>query len=86
MSSATSQFIPSSNTIPSSDIDLYSDQVIADPYPHYRALRDAGPLVWLPRNQLFVMARFANVRDALRNVEVFSSAQGVSANERVLSQ
>lgn len=28
-----------------SDIDLYGPQVIADPYPTYRALREAGPVV-----------------------------------------
>ncbi|UPJ55956.1 cytochrome P450 [Bradyrhizobium sp. 192] len=65
------------------DVDLYSDEVLHDPYPHYRALRELGPVVWLPRNGLHVVARFDDVRAALRNPSVFSSAQGVAANDHV---
>jgi cytochrome P450 len=65
------------------DVDLYSDEVLHDPYPHYRALRELGAVVWLPRNGLHVVARFDDVRAALRNPAVFSSAQGVAANDHV---
>lgn len=65
------------------DVDLYSDEVLRDPYPHYRALRELGAVVWLPRNELHAVARFEDVRAALRNPAVFSSAQGVAANEHV---
>lgn len=67
------------------DVDLYSDEVLLDPYPHYRALRDLGAVVWLPRNELHAVARFDDVRAALRNPTVFSSAQGVAANDHVNS-
>ena len=63
------------------DVDLYSDQVILEPYEHYRAIRDLGPAVWLPRHELWCLARFEDVRSALRDWEGFSSAQGVAANE-----
>ena len=33
--------------MPSYDVDLYTDEALADPYQHYRALRDLGPAVWL---------------------------------------
>jgi cytochrome P450 len=69
------------HAIPSYDVDLYSDEVLANPYPHYRALRDAGPVVWLPRNDLYAIARYKDVRESLRAHQVFSSAQGVAANE-----
>jgi cytochrome P450 len=67
--------------IPSYDVDLYSDEVLADPYPHYKALRDAGPVVWLPRNGLYAIARYKDVRESLRAHQVFSSAEGVAAND-----
>ncbi|MBH5398209.1 cytochrome P450 [Bradyrhizobium sp. CNPSo 4010] len=67
------------------DVDLYSDEVLLDPYPHYRALRDLGAVVWLPQNGLHAVARFDDVRAALRNPTVFSSAQGVAANDHVNS-
>lgn len=62
------------------DVDLYSDDVLHDPYPHYRKLRELGAAVWLPRNGLYAISRFDDVRAALRNPAVFSSAQGVAAN------
>lgn len=70
-----------SAAIPSCDVDLYSDEVLAAPYPHYRALRDAGPVVWLPRNGLYAIARYKDVRESLRAHQLFSSAEGVAAND-----
>lgn len=64
------------------DVDLYCDEALDDPYPHYEALRELGPAVWLPRNNLWAISRHAEVREALFNHAVFSSAQGVAANER----
>jgi len=63
------------------DIDVYSDEVLDDPYPHYGILRELGPAVWLPRNQLWAISRHKDVREALRNHQVFSSAHGVAGNE-----
>ncbi|MBR1089192.1 cytochrome P450 [Bradyrhizobium manausense] len=65
------------------DVDLYGDDVLRQPYQHYRALRDLGAAVWLPRNGLYAIGRFEDVRAALRNPGLFSSAQGVAANDRV---
>jgi cytochrome P450 len=64
-----------------SDIDFYSDNVIADPYPHYRSLRDAGPVVWMSRHGIWALARHREVTQALRNTSVFSSAHGCTLNE-----
>lgn len=63
------------------DIDFYGDEVIADPYPYYRAMRNLGPAVWLPQNEAWAITRFADVRDALRNPSVFLSGRGVMMNE-----
>lgn len=40
-------------TIPSLDIDFYSDAVILDPYPVYAKMRDMGPVVYLPHHDLY---------------------------------
>lgn len=66
---------------PESDVDLYTDDALLDPYPHYQRLRDAGGAVWLSRYDMFVLSRYDEVRDALRNWEVFSSAAGVTMNQ-----
>lgn len=65
------------------DVDLYSEAVLRDPYPHYRALRELGAVVRLPRNELYALGRFEDVRAALRNPGLFSSARGVAANDEV---
>ncbi len=75
--------MPAISGQPVYDVDLYSDEVLRDPYPHYKALRELGAVVWLPRNGLHAVARFEDVRAALRNPAVFSSAEGVAANEHV---
>lgn len=66
---------------PASDLDIYSEDVRADPWPHYKALRDAGPVVRLTNNDLWAIPRFKDVKAALGNWKTFSSAKGVSANE-----
>ncbi len=71
---------PPSGAVPSCDIDLFDEAVIAEPYDHYRAIRDAGRVVWLPRNGIWAMGRYADVRAALADHEVFSSAGGPGAN------
>lgn len=69
---------------PTSDVDLWADdEALLNPYPLYRELRDRGPAVWLPKYEMFALARYQAVRDALRNWQTFSSAHGVFMNERM---
>lgn len=66
---------------PSSSMDFWSDEVLADPFPHYKELRDAGPAVWLSQHGAWAITRHASVREALLRAEVFSSARGCMMNE-----
>ena len=68
---------------PESDIDLFCDDALSDPYPRYRELRDLAPAVWLKSMGMFALPRFDDVRNALRNWEVFSSAHGAAMNEPI---
>ena len=61
----------------SSDIALFDDPVLAHPYGAYREIRDAAPAVYLPRYDVWAVARFEHVRHALRHHLLFSSAHGV---------
>jgi len=65
---------------PASDIDLYTDAALLDPYPLYQQLRDAGPAVWLSCSDMFAITRYKDVCESLRNWKHFSSAQGVGGN------
>lgn len=66
-----------------SDIDLFNDSILSDPYPSYSTLRSIGPVVYLPRCQAYALTNYRSVRQALRDSETFSSAQGVSLNSEL---
>lgn len=68
-------------TVPCYDVNLYNDAVIAEQHTHFKAMRDLGPVVWLPRHGAFAVTRYAELSDALRNWQVFSSASGVAGDE-----
>ena len=69
--------------VPSSDVDFYADAFISDPLPQYKILRDLGPVVWLKAQQAFVLTRFDQVVEALRQDDVFISGNGLSLNDDV---
>jgi cytochrome P450 len=70
---------------PQLDADLYTNVAIADPYPLYRAIRDLGPAVWLSAHGVWAIARFSDVRAALRADRILVSGRGVAMNDLVNS-
>ncbi|MEV3956137.1 cytochrome P450 [Streptomyces albogriseolus] len=62
------------STPPTSDVDLFADDVVLDPYPVFAGLREQGPVVHLPHNDVYALTRYDVVRDALADWESFSSA------------
>ncbi len=66
---------------PSIDIELFSDEAIANPYPLYEQIRNAGPVVWLDRYDMWAISRFDDVRAALRADSTLLSGQGVAMND-----
>jgi cytochrome P450 len=65
---------------PAVDIDLYAPGVTEDSAAAFAQVRDAGPVVWLPRHRMWAMGRFDDVRAALRDDQLFISGHGVAAN------
>jgi cytochrome P450 len=59
---------------------IYTTRAILNPYPHYRALRELGPVVWLPRHRLYALPRYAECKATLRDDKLFVSGHGVAAN------
>ena len=53
---------------------------IRDPYPHYAALRELGPVVWLSRQRVYALPRYAECKAVLRDDANFISGQGVALN------
>ncbi|BBZ46110.1 cytochrome P450 [Mycobacterium parmense] len=59
---------------------IYSASAIRDPYPHYRAIRNLGPAVWLARHRLYALPRYAECKATLRDDGQYASGHGVAAN------
>jgi cytochrome P450 len=72
---------PADSSVPVYDVDFYSDEFILDPYPHYARMRELGSIVYLPRLGNYAVTRFAEVREVLRNWQLFSNARGVGADD-----
>jgi cytochrome P450/ferredoxin-NADP reductase len=68
---------------PSLDIDFYSDAVILDPYPVYEQMRELGPVVYLPRHDLYALPRYDEVSEVLRQPLRFVNSRGVSPIPKV---
>ena len=65
---------------PSYDHDLYSARAIVDPYPHYATLRQLGAVVWLTKQRVFALPRYAECKAVLRDDATFISGHGVALN------
>ncbi|WP_324278010.1 hypothetical protein [Blastococcus brunescens] len=63
--------------LPTSDADPFSHDVLEDPLPLHAALREAGPVVHLSKYDVYALARYEEVHDALVNWQEFQSAAGV---------
>src|SRR5258705_12058646 len=68
---------------PISDLDLFDDTMLVDPYPSYAALRDLGGVVHLPANDVYALTRYDVIRNALVDWESFSSAGAIGFNPMV---
>jgi cytochrome P450 len=60
--------------------DLYANDAIIDPHPHYTRLREAGPVVWLDKQRAFALSRYSECKAALRDDKMFLSGNAVALN------
>ena len=70
-------------SIPSYDADLFTDDALAEPYGHYRALRDLGPVVWLGAHGIYAVSRYEDVRDVLGDPEAICPGQDDDLNDLI---
>ncbi len=60
-----------------SEIDPFSREFLADPYPYHEQLREAGPVVRLARYDAWAVFRHEQVQAVLNDWQTFSSGAGV---------
>ncbi len=68
---------PSRAGVPVVADDPYDDANLADPYPLFAWMRDAGPVVWLEKYGIHAFTRFDPCREILLDHETFISGAGV---------
>jgi cytochrome P450 len=69
--------------VPTSNVDLFDEAVLLNPYPVYAELRELGPVVWLEQLGFYFFTRFTDIQAALSDWETFTSAQGVTMNDQM---
>ncbi len=62
-------------TMQSSSIDIWSDEVLGDPYPAFTELREQAAAVFLEARDVWVLTRYDAIREALSDWESFSSTR-----------
>jgi cytochrome P450 len=65
------------DSVPTTGVDPFEDSVLLDPYETYRTWRDAGPAVWSTHHKLWIISRFAGVKEALGDHKTYISGSGV---------
>src|SRR5436853_6984476 len=66
-----------SSAVPHLDVDPFSMDFFADPYPTHELLREAGPVVYLDKWNVYGVARYAEVHAVLNDPATFCSSRGV---------
>ncbi|MET3963191.1 cytochrome P450 [Marmoricola sp. OAE513] len=66
--------------VPSYRENLYTPANSTDPYPHYRRMRELGPVVWLPKHRVYAITRYAECKAVLLDARTFISGDGVGLN------
>ncbi|MFF8283482.1 cytochrome P450 [Streptomyces albus] len=71
---------------PSSDVPLFDDHALTDPYPLYAELRQTGPAVHLKRYGVWAIPRHREVEAILHAPDVYGSEGGVALTELANTQ
>ena len=64
-------------SVPTLDIDPFSDEFLADPFSQLALVREVGPVVWLERYGIWGLGRHDEVFATLIDPETFISSAGV---------
>jgi len=59
------------------DIDPFGDEFLSNPYPYHEEMREAGPVFWLSKYDIWASARFEECGAVLKDFETFCSSAGV---------
>jgi cytochrome P450 len=67
--------------VPHLDFDPFSIEFFADPFPTHEKLREAGPVVYLDKWDVYGVARYEQVHAVLNDPLTFCSSRGVGLSD-----
>ena len=70
-----------STDIPRLDFDPFSIEFFSDPFPTHEKLREAGPVVYLDKWNVYGVARYEQVHAVLNDPQTFCSSRGVGLSD-----
>ena len=73
-------------SIPVLDLDPFDEDILRDPFDYYTALREAGPVVFIPSCSVLAVGRHEEVRMAFSDHRRFVSSRGVGLNDFQLEE
>lgn len=65
---------------PTYGVDLFTPEALLDPFPHYRAIQDLGPVVRIEEPRVLALSRYHDVVKALQTPDILVSGQGTGFN------
>ncbi|VIO66472.1 Cytochrome p450 CYP199A2 [Bradyrhizobium ivorense] len=68
-------------SVPHLDVDPFALEFFADPFPTHERLREAGPVVYLDKWNVYGVARHAEVHAVLNDPATFCSSRGVGLSD-----
>src|SRR5881394_4096319 len=81
MSASGSPVSAGDAAVPHLDVDPFAMNFFADPYPTHELLREAGPVVYLDKWNVYGVARYAEVHAVLNDPATFCSSRGVGLSD-----
>lgn len=68
-------------SIPVLDVDPYSEDTLNNPEPFFTALREAGPVVYIPKYSVLAVGRYEETRSVFSDHHHFVSSRGVGMDD-----
>ncbi|MBR0869918.1 cytochrome P450 [Bradyrhizobium tropiciagri] len=73
--------VTTGTSVPHLDVDPFALEFFADPYPTHERLREAAPVVYLDKWNVYGVARYAEVHAVLNDPATFCSSRGVGLSD-----
>jgi 4-methoxybenzoate monooxygenase (O-demethylating) len=63
------------------DFDFFQEETLLSPYSLYETLRELGPAIYVPKYDIYMVTRYADVQTVLKDWQRFTSAGGAGMSD-----